>query len=1445
MCGSVLASTPPNIIVVFTDDHGYADLSCQGIVDDVRTPNIDRLAERGVRFTAGYASATMCGPSRAGLLTGRYQQRMGVETNADLPFELNTVPFPERLRLRGYRTGMTGKLHLPLKGNGHGEDPRKWGFDEFAMKAGDFTVAPNRRFCTHDPEGNRLSGPTWMEIDGYRLDISTDFAVQFIERNHDEPFFLYVAYFGPHTPLEAPEKYLSRFPDAEPPARRYALAMLSAIDDGVGRIFQTLEKYDLDEDTLIFFASDNGAPLRGQRTLPVDQLRYNEWDGSLNIPMLAEKGMAGEGGIRVPFLMSWPGAVPAGQVIDEPVSTLDVAATAAALTGFDGSDLDGVNLMPLVTGKTEALDRSLYWMLGGQTAVRSGSWKLLQTADHGPYLFDMTEPEPERVNLLAQYPEKAEGLQKTLDAWKEDIGRRGWVRDAQLHLETSLFNTHYGAASQKEPAKAEAVEPPQGDAKGQDGFERPDGDPGPNWTQAGFSISGGKMHSSATGDGIAYWNGGALPPGGFTLSADISLESPGPANSAGLAFHVQDAQTGYVLRFNGEGSVQLFGMQEGQKKLILNPDKAAAEFEHVPGREYRIEVSSAAPYTFDVKIFDAESSRLLWGRSGIEDREQLFTGGHAGLYSGNGVADSYDNFQWSGPDRNAPVSRPVLESETVRADQQPVESVATGDQLVMDARGQALKIDGERFRHWGGTNPQGDVLSANNYFIMKNGDPLPLVFGEFHPLRNNPEYWEESILEMKAAGLNGISSYVFWQQIEPEPGRFDFAGHKNLRRFAELCKKHGMAVAFRVGPFVNSEFIAGGLPVWLYGKPVRERSNDPGYLKLVGRYYKALGDHLDGMLWQDGGSVMMVQVENELATAPISWDRVFVNEAGVGYLGPTGDEFTRHYANLARLARENGLGAPFLYVTGWTLHGKLPIDDLFPTHGGYMFLSPPQGNHWLTSFGHALPDYRGKVMIGFSEIGTGAVDRFGYVPPVQPDGIYCSVFTRMAGTETIMLGYYMFHGGTNPLDEFMGFSYKNNTMPARTYDFHAPIGEFGEWRSEAFSIRRINHFMISYGSDLARTVACHDINGIAPPKSDRLRAVARMDGERGFLFFHNYGNADPLSLKKNQSFLIKTDRGDIRLPHKGGLNIPSAAFGIFPINLELADGVRLVSATARPAVRLKHDGVQYHIFSQVDNLPAEFVFESGTHLEAGTGRVETTKDGALIVRAEPATSPVLTVTASDGAETKILLLSEEQAGRMAFIEEKDGPLLVISDSEQQIDNSRISFVMKNEQPLDAWIFPPEKVSNTVAGGRLLGREADGLFERITVAPEPVELKPLVEQILPNKQVVRFEQGSFQGLSNIFMLVDTTGTAVRIFDVASGILELDHLERPGSWRVGLRNFRDKLAGDGLMVRAEPEVYRRQDKSSDMVIFEADEGGGVSARISDIRFEPEYRVDLNRF
>lgn len=442
---TVGAGESPNIIVILTDDQGYADLGVQGQLKDVLTPNVDALAGSGARFTSGYVTAPVCGPSRAGLLSGQYQERFGVYDNEDLPFKYPGTPLPARLRASGYRTGMVGKLHLPINGD-KGEDPRLWGFDEYFMKHGQFQIAPNKYLTAYPPDGGILPEARWMEVEGYRTDVHTQAALQFIDRNKDRPFFLYVAYFAPHTPLEAPAKYLERFPDATPDARRHALAMLAAIDDGVGRIMEKLREIGADEKTLVFFASDNGAPQKcADRTLPVNRLRLEEWNGSENIPLRGEKTMLSEGGIRVPFVVSWPGVIPPGQVIDTPVSTLDIAATVLTLTGADTRGLDGVDLLPILTGAAKELPRdTLFWKFGGQSAVRRGKWKFLSSRMGGDYLFSLDEDPSEQRNRLTEFPGIAAGLKAELENWQGGLGEQKPVRQPQLDLEKKLFHNHFG-----------------------------------------------------------------------------------------------------------------------------------------------------------------------------------------------------------------------------------------------------------------------------------------------------------------------------------------------------------------------------------------------------------------------------------------------------------------------------------------------------------------------------------------------------------------------------------------------------------------------------------------------------------------------------------------------------------------------------------------------------------------------------------------------------------------------------------------------------------------------------------------------------------------------------------------------------------------------------------------------------------------------------------------
>jgi arylsulfatase A-like enzyme len=460
---SASAARKPNVIVIYTDDHGYADMSIQGQLDDVKTPNIDQLARDGVLCNDGYSTAPQCCPSRAGVMTGRHQSRFGMQQNGMGPLPLEEVTLADRMKAAGYRTGMIGKWHLePFwidsawvkkelgvenateKTNLPFEKilpyyPQNRGFDEF------FKGELNRYWINYGLDGkDRNPEGEWQTVDGYRLEIQTDAALAFIERNKKNPFFLYLAYFAPHVPLEATQKYLDRFPGEMPERRRYALAMISAMDDGIGLIREQLEKLGLEKDTLIFFIADNGAPLKiDMEDIPIS-FPGGAWDGSRNDPWVGEKGMVMEGGIHVPYVFAWPGTVPAGQVCNDPVSTLDVSPTCLAAAGQSiPEELDGINLLPHFSKVRKPFaERDLFWRFWDQGAVRRGDWKYTVLTDGREMLYNLSTEEHENNNLISQYPEKAGLLRKAWEKWADELTPAGF-RSCPLNDQEQKWYEHY------------------------------------------------------------------------------------------------------------------------------------------------------------------------------------------------------------------------------------------------------------------------------------------------------------------------------------------------------------------------------------------------------------------------------------------------------------------------------------------------------------------------------------------------------------------------------------------------------------------------------------------------------------------------------------------------------------------------------------------------------------------------------------------------------------------------------------------------------------------------------------------------------------------------------------------------------------------------------------------------------------------------------------------
>ncbi len=416
----------PNFIIILTDDQGYADVGFNGC-EDIPTPHIDRIAHEGVRFTNGYVTYPVCSPSRAGMITGRYQGRFGYRRNPTLnPFDENAgLPLEEEnmaeiLKKVDYHTGYVGKWHL---GTHPKFRPNVRGFDEFyGFVAGGHRYFPEDLVYQTIEDVDRRGG--WyntkllrneqrVETDEYLTDELSNEAVDFIVKHHEKPFFLFLSYNAPHTPMQASQKYLDRFQHIDDRLRRVYAAMVSAVDDGVGRVLDTLDNLELDKKTLVFFLSDNGGAAN---------------NGSRNTPLRANKGTVYEGGMRVPFAFRWTGKVPAGIDFQHPVSSMDMLGTMAGLTGVEitrDRPLDGVNLIPFLTGeKSGPPHEVLFWQMFDKdhAVIRSGNDKYIDlNKEDKTELYDLSNDNEEKNDLVDRQAENAKKLQSQLDAWTKQL----------------------------------------------------------------------------------------------------------------------------------------------------------------------------------------------------------------------------------------------------------------------------------------------------------------------------------------------------------------------------------------------------------------------------------------------------------------------------------------------------------------------------------------------------------------------------------------------------------------------------------------------------------------------------------------------------------------------------------------------------------------------------------------------------------------------------------------------------------------------------------------------------------------------------------------------------------------------------------------------------------------------------------------------------------------
>ncbi|MDD5199164.1 MAG: beta-galactosidase [Terrimicrobiaceae bacterium] len=636
-------------------------------------------------------------------------------------------------------------------------------------------------------------------------------------------------------------------------------------------------------------------------------------------------------------------------------------------------------------------------------------------------------------------------------------------------------------------------------------------------------------------------------------------------------------------------------------------------------------------------------------------------------------------------------------------------------------------------------NPEGIEISADRHSLLLDGRHWMPVMGEMQYSRCARSTWRDSLLKMRAGGIDIVATYVFWIHHEEIEGQFDFTDRRNLREFVALCRELGLYVQMRCGPWCHGECRNGGFPDWLLRKghfaivPAEAavcdseiqtgyalRTDDPGYLAEVRRLYEQIAGQLHGLLWKDGGPVIGMQIENE-------------------YSGPS-----EHILSLKRMAREVGLDVPIYTFTGWPLpRTKMPFGQMLPLFGGYAEgmwdrnIEQMPGGYWEAfSFkSHRIDstiatDHFGKReekdendAIHYPyitcELGGGMVNSYHRRVQIFARDVAAPALIKL-GVGNSLPGYYMYHGGTNPdgklttFHESQATNYPND-ITVKSYDFQAPLGEFGQVREHYHWLRRMHLFIHDYGELMAPMSSM--LPAARPTGRDdtqTLRWCVRSNGSSGFVFVNNYQRLQPMPPKPGVQFQLHLRNGEVTLPARPA-TVASDSFFIWPFHIDIG-GVNLVYATAEIICNLDEGGAHYVFFAETPGVPAEFAFDM-TAKSVNSSGTASERDGVLHVEGVRAGLQVaIRLRTPAGRDVCIVLLDQETSLSCWKVALGGRKHIAITAATLLPEEDFLRCHVSSEVKSTLALFPsPAKAE--IDGKPLEGRD-DGIFTRYTL-PGPV------------------------------------------------------------------------------------------------------------------------------
>ncbi len=708
----------------------------------------------------------------------------------------------------------------------------------------------------------------------------------------------------------------------------------------------------------------------------------------------------------------------------------------------------------------------------------------------------------------------------------------------------------------------------------------------------------------------------------------------------------------------------------------------------------------------------------------------------------------------------------------------------------------------------GGSNPKGDSIGVNSFYLERNGKPFIPVIGEFHYSRYPNKYWDEQLKKMKAGGITIVATYVFWNLHEFKEGQFNWSGDLNLRQFVELCGENDLKVIVRIGPFAHGEMRNGGFPDWLYGRPIEVRTNDPAYLKYVDRFYNEIGKQLKNLMFKDGGPIIGIQLENEYQHSAAPWGfgymdaprertagrrDVKITQDGVGVSNEE-NEFANvgrdHMKTLKNLAIKAGLITPIYTATGW---GKATIVEKgsIPVMAGYAFPFWSAGNSpspfYLFKNIHKNPDYS-PVSYDVdlypslaAELGTGMAVTWARRPRV-PGESFLPMMVRTVGSGTNGLGYYMYHGGTTSsignffLSEGWGLNHKS-------YDYQAPLGEFGRTSSGFYGLKFINYFLRDFGHDLAPLypVLPEGNDTIKATNLTTLRYAVRSNGEKGYLFMHNYQDHLLTKNLENLKIDIKTKSGNVRFPVSGTLTLNSGSSAIFPFNT-VFEGIEVRQATVQPFCRFENKRKIYTVFVSVDGIQPEILLK-GKIKVLGKGFGIKIIGGNTLVTFRPNEICELQVNG------RSFLILPFEIAKNAYLTGETDKYLVISNAVVLENKDKLSLVTTYPDSVVLRIYPAIEKISISAGNAVKTISKHRNFSAWKITLPEIESGVKLIQADDRHFVLKAPNVDWTRLNDIFITFDYRGD--RALCMMNGELQTDDLYTSKPWTIGLKRYAEAL------------------------------------------------------